>query len=100
MTVDLAVQTPLIRQAADVLDDASFDFVGSMCDVFPSPLTDASLGASAVAREVVDAASRRVRHAAEAARRLSELATDTAEKLRLAATAFEDAESCAIAPPR
>ena len=98
MTVDLTVETTLIRQAADVLDDASAAFdSGAACEVFRCPLTDGSLGSSALAREVVGAASRRVTQATEAARRLSILAADAAGKLRTAAGAFEAAETAAIA---
>jgi hypothetical protein len=101
MTVDLAVETSLIRLAADVLDDASTALTpGAAGDQLHCPLVDDSLGNSALGREVVDAASRRVIQATDAARRLAELVTDAASKLRTAAAAFEAAESTAIAPPR
>lgn len=99
---DLTVETTLIRQAADVVDEAAGAFdpggpsTGPQC-----PLGDDSLGSSAVAREVVGASSRRVAQAAETARSLARLAADTADRLRVAADAFEAAEAAAIAaPPR
>ena len=100
MTVDVAVETSLIRQAADVLDDASAVLTPAGADGLNCPLTDGSLGSSALGREVVGAATRRVIQATDAARRLAELIADAAGKLRTAAAAFEAAESAAIAPPR
>ena len=101
MSADLAVETALIRQAADVLDDASTTFgAGGQASICP-PLHDGSLGPSAAAREVAGAASRRVEQALEAARLLSDHTSETSGRLRLpAAAAFEAAESSAIAPPR
>jgi hypothetical protein len=100
MSADLTVETDLIRQAAAVLEDASTSFTAggqaSMC----SPLHDGSLGPSAVAREVAGAASRRVEQTLEAARLLAERATQTADRLRAAAAAFEAAESAPVRPPR
>ena len=100
-TVDLTVDTTLIRQAADVLDDASTvlgpDAVGAAARC---PLVENSLGNSALGREVVSAANRRVLQAAEAAGRLAGLIGETAQRLRSTATAFEVAESVRIGPPR
>ena len=99
--MDLEVETALLRQAADVVDDAATAFAGDgMNGAFRYPLTNHSLGHSAAAREVVEAASRRVQHATKAARQLAELALDMAARLRVVATAFETAENSAIAPPR
>jgi hypothetical protein len=101
MTQDLEVETTLIRQAADVLDDAARAFAGDAAgDEFHCPLADSSLGPSALGREVVTAAGRRVQQAAEAARHLGALSADTAGKLRTSATAFEVAEAGAISGPR
>ena len=100
MSADLTVETDLIRQAAAVLDEASTTFdAGGQANIC-SPLHDGSLGPSAVAREVAGAASRRVEQALEAARLLADHATQTADRLRAAAAAFEAAESSAIRPPR
>ncbi len=100
MSTDLAVDTALIRQAADLLDQASSTFVAGGQASICSRLSDGSLGPSAAAREVVSAASRRVEQALEAARLLADRASETSGRLRAAATAFEAAESSAIAPPR
>jgi hypothetical protein len=100
MSTDLAVETALIRQAADMLDVASSTFVAGGQASICSRLNDGSLGPSAAAREVVSAASRRVEQALEAARLLADRASETSGRLRAAATAFEAAESSAIAPPR
>lgn len=100
MGADLTVETDLIRQAAAVLDEASSTFNGGGQASICSPLHDGSLGPSAVGREVAIAASRRVEQTLEAARLLAEHASDTADRLRAAAAAFEAAESDAIRPPR
>jgi hypothetical protein len=100
MSADLTVETDLIRQAAAVLDEASTTFDGGGQASICSPLHDGSLGPSAVAREVASAASRRVEQALEAARLLAGLASQTADRLRAAAAAFEAAESAAIRLPR
>ena len=100
MTVDLAVETDLIRQAADVLDEAASSFDPSCEQAWDCPLTDESLGSSAVAREVAGAAARRVLQACEVARSLAGLSTDAASRLRAASDAFDAAEAAAIAGPR
>jgi hypothetical protein len=101
MAVDLAVDTALLRQAANVLDDASALLAGRASpEIAVFPLGDASLGRSAVAREVVDAAGRRVAQAYESAVLLAAMATDVAEKTRCAATAFDLAETANAAAPR
>jgi hypothetical protein len=101
MAQDLEVETTLIRQAADVLDDAARTFAGDAGGgELTCPLSDGSLGPTALCREVAGAAARRVQQAAAAAGHLSLLASDTADKLRTSATAFEHAESSVIAGPR
>jgi hypothetical protein len=101
MAQELAVNTPLVRRAADVLDDVSQVLsVGGPRNHLMCPLTEHSLGASAVAREVVDAASRRVPQATEATTQLGQAAMAIAEQLRITAAAFEALESAAIVPPR
>jgi hypothetical protein len=101
MAVDLEVDTGLLWQAADVLDDASALFDGRTSPDFADyPLTDASLGNSAVAREVVAAAGRRVAQAIESTVLLAALATRDAEKLRAAATAFASTETAIAGQPR
>ncbi len=101
MTVNLSVETTLIRQAADVLDDASSVLAPVAAgNLSRGALTDNSLGNSALGREVVGAANRRVLQSVEAAGRLADVVTETARKLRMVATAFEAAESSAIRPPR
>jgi hypothetical protein len=100
MAVDLEVHTDLLRQAADVLDDASSAFAGTPRTDGDCPLTDSSLGDSAVAREVAGSAGRRVSQAIEAAVQLAVLATDSARKIRSAASAFENAETSMPAGPR
>ena len=99
MSADLTVQTPLIRQAADELDDAAGAFRNGLGET-TCPLTDSSLGSSALAREVVAAAARRVVQTTEAGTLLAGQVGETAARLRAAAAAFEAAESAAIAPPR
>lgn len=95
------MDTALIRQAADVLDDASAVLGPDQAGV-PArcPLVGNSLGNSALGREVVNAANRRVLQATEAAIRLSGLIGQTAQTLRGTATAFEVAESSGVGPPR
>ncbi|MEP6562932.1 MAG: hypothetical protein ABJD68_17870 [Nakamurella sp.] len=101
MAVDLAVETDLLRQAADLLDDASAIFDGRTSPALPGcPLTDSSLGNSAVAREVVGAARRRVSQAIEAAVLLAAAATDGAGRLRGTAMAFDNTEATVPAQPR
>ena len=101
MTVDLSVETTLIRQAAEVLNDASSVLApGPAGDVWRGALADNSLGNSALGREVVAAANRRVPQAVEAAGRLAGVVAETADKLRTVAAAFEAAESSTIGPPR
>ena len=101
MAVDLAVDTDLLRQAADVLDDASAVFSGPTSSArLDFPLTDSSLGRSAVAREVVGAAQRRVTQAIEVAAQLATLATDSAGRVRSTATSFDNAEAAVPAQPR
>jgi|GEM_PF-5920443 len=129
MTTDLAVETTLLRQAADILDDAAAAFAGGgagggrgggdpgggaysggggnrgaaghLAGDCPScPLSDTSLGRSAVGREVVEAASRRVEQAVEATRLLAGLVSVTADKLRITAAAFDAAEFAAVGPHR
>jgi len=100
MTSDLAVETDLIRQCADVLDDASSAFDPGCEVAWGCPLTDESLGRSAVAREVAGAAARRVLQACAATRSLTSLTAETAGNLRAAAAAFDAAESSIITGPR
>jgi hypothetical protein len=100
MGTDLAVETALIRQAAQVLDDAWLSFSTGGQATMCSPLHDGSLGSSAVAREVAGAASRRVEQAVQAAALLADRTRETANGLRTVAAAFDDVESSAIAPPR
>jgi len=101
MTVDLAVETSLIRQAADVLDDAA-DVLGQAAAGAGSrnTLVESSLGNSALGREVVGAANRRVLQAVEAADLLADVVTETATRLRTVAAAFEAAETTTIRPHR
>jgi hypothetical protein len=99
--VDLTVETTLIRQAADVLDDASTVLgPGRTGGAARCPLVEGSLGHSALGREVVGAANRRVLQSIEALNRLAGLIGETARTLRSTATAFEAAEYSAIGPPR
>ena len=96
MSQILRCETALIRQAADVLDDASTTFG---CRRAGEQLPAAArrqprafrCGAGGRRRRI-----RRVQQAAEAARLLADLASDTAGRLRAAAAAFEAAESSAI----
>lgn len=97
--MDLEVQTELLRQAADVVEDASTAFTGDGTTL-RSELAHHSLGQSVAAREVVTAATRRVQHDLEAARRLGDLTRDIANTLRTVAVEFEIAENSAIAGPR
>lgn len=99
MTPDLLVDTALMRQAAQLLDDAAVVFEGgTACMVFRCPLTDSSLGTSALAREVAGAAARRVQHGVDAARMLAAVAAETGAKLRVAAGTFDAAELSGSGP--
>ena len=100
MAADLTVETDLIRRSADVLDEASVAFDPGCEPSWECPLTDGSLGTSAVAREVAGSAARRVLQACAAARSLSTLAAEAAGGLRITAAAFDAAESAAVAEPR
>jgi len=101
MTQELEVETALIRQSADGLDEAARAFAGDAGGgELNCPLTDGSLGPTALGREVVGAASTRVRQGVDAAGKLGVLSADTAVKLRTSASAFEQAEADAIAGPR
>jgi len=101
MALELAVDTGLLKQAADALDDASALFDGRTSPAMASfPLTDTSLGSSAVAREVVAAARRRVEQAIETTALLAALVTEDAGKLRSAAIAFAAAEAAVPVQPR
>ena len=101
MTSDLAVDTALIRHAAQLLDEAAEAFTGGSSSAESEcPLTDSSLGSTAVAREVAGAARRRVLHAIDAATTLAQAAGATATGLRRAAGAFDIAEAAAAGGPR
>ncbi len=100
MTETLVVDTGALRAAASSLDDASTLFARGTGRREGCPLTDQSLGGSAVAREVVAAASRRVLQAVEAAALFAGASAQTAARVRNAATSFEIAESAAGGPPR
>jgi len=98
---DLAVDTALLRRAADLLDDAVAALRGdSGCEVFHSPLSDTSLGDSAAGREVVAAADRRVIGAVDGAGSLALRVAYAAEKVRVTARHFDLAEAGAIQGPR
>jgi hypothetical protein len=100
MTGELQVDTALLRAAADTLDDASGAF-GRTCGRREGcPLSDDSLGDAAVAREVIASASRRVEEALQAAALCAGAASETAERVRGAATSFELVEATAGGPPR
>ena len=71
-----------------------------ICEVFRSPLSDASLGPSAAGREVAAAAGRRVTEAVDGARALALRVARAAEKIRAAAEQFERAEAGQIPGPR
>lgn len=99
MTTELQVDTAVIRQAAQVVDEAAAAFDGgAACAVYRCPLNDSSLGSSALAREVAGAASRRVQHAIDATRLLARSASATAVNLRAVASAFEAAEASGFGP--
>ncbi len=98
---DLAVDTALLRRAAELLDDAVAAFRGGgSCEVFRCPLSDTSLGDSAAGREVVAAAARRVAGAVDGAGALALRVATAAEKLRATAQHFDLAEADAIPGPR
>jgi len=101
LTADLTVDTPLLRRAAEIADQAANALRGDgTCEVFRNPLSDAGLGSSAAAREVVEAAGRRVLEAVDGARALALRVAMAAEKIRTAAEQFERAETGAIRGPR
>lgn len=98
MTGELLVNTALLRMAAEILDDAGILFAQGAGRHEGSPLTDDSLGRSAVAREVIESASRRVLEAMDASGRIAEAAGFTADRVRAAAASFETAEAMIGAP--
>ena len=101
MAVDLEVDSDMLRRAADILDDAAGLFDGRLSpNLADFPLIDGSLGHSAVAREVVAAAGRRVAQALQTTVLLAALATDDAGKLRSAASAFAATETQVAGQPR
>ena len=101
MTAALDVKTVLLRQAADMVVDASMNLRGSGADGSARcPLSDDSLGRSAAGREVVEAAARRVSQAVEATQALTDLTAETAVRLRVAASAFEAIEAAVGVVPR
>lgn len=96
MTSELAVDTALIRHAAELLDEAADAFgPGAGLADAECPLTDNSLGSTALAREVAGAARRRVRQGIDSAAMLARSAAETAAGLRRAANTFEIVESAA-----
>jgi hypothetical protein len=99
MATDLAVDTSLIRLAAQAVDEAAAAFDGgAACAVFRCPLVDGSLGSSALAREVAGAAARRVQQAIDATQLLARTASATAADLRAVASTFEAAEASGFGP--
>ncbi len=100
MTGELSVDTALLRVAADTLEDACGEFSRGAGRHEGCPLTDDSLGHSAVAREVVASAGRRVEEALQAAALCAAAASQTAARVRGAAASFELVEAAAGGPPR
>lgn len=101
MTSDLAVDTALIRHAAQLLDGATDSFDGDAGAIYlECPLTDSSLGSTAVAREVAGAARRRVTQAIESVAILTQTTSQTATRLRDVAGRFEIVESATANGPR
>ncbi len=97
---NLIVETTLIRQAAEQIDQAAAIFRSHRNrSVHSCPLQGDSLGRSAEAREVTAAAAHRVVDALEVADRMADLSVETAGLLRSTAVAFDAAES-EVAPPR
>jgi len=100
-SADLIIDTALLRRVAEMVDHAAEALRGDgTCEVFRSPLSDASLGPSAAGREVAVAAGRRVTEAVDAARALALRVARAAEKIRAAAEQFERAEAGQIPGPR
>lgn len=96
---DLTVDTVVLRQVAAQVRDAVDVLTPNRLDATaPCPLVDASLGASALGREVVSLAERRVRQGLEAADTLSTTARAAAGGLDQAAAAFDDVEATAAEP--
>ena len=100
MTGELTVDTGLLRAAADGIEDVSrlFGSVGGRQE--GCPLSDHSLGNSAVAREVVASAGRRVLQARQVAAALADASALSAEQIRVAAAAFERLEASIVPRPR
>lgn len=88
---DLAVDSAVLRQAADVIDQAAEAFARSAHD--PSPLPDGGLGPSPAAREVVMRAADRLTRAGDAAVGLAGLGAAVADRLRMVATGFDMVEA-------
>ncbi|MGS0684202.1 hypothetical protein ACVBEQ_03405 [Nakamurella sp. GG22] len=97
---DLVVDTALLKAAAGAVEDASTAFAAVVGKALGCRLTDDSLGRSAVAREVVDAAARRVQHALQASRIAADAASGVAVRIRTVAAVFEQLESAMPVPPR
>ncbi len=97
---DLVVDTALLKVAAGTVDDASSAFAAVGGKATGCRLTDDSLGRSAVAREVVDAAASRVQQALQASRLASEAASGVAVRIRAVAAVFDQLESAMPVPPR
>lgn len=91
---DLAVDTALLRQAADAVEIAASRFTPDAGDAQAAcPLADGSLGPSALGREVVAAAERRIRAALEAATALAAVGQRCADQLEVAADQFDRLEA-------
>lgn len=97
---DLVVDTALLKAAAGSVEDASAAFAAVGGRAQGCRLTDDSLGRSAVAREVVDAAARRVQQAVQATRIAADAASGVAVRIRTVAAVFDHVESAIPAPPR
>ncbi len=98
MASELQVDTELLRRAAAVLDTASDRFSHGAGRHEGCPLTDDSLGRSAVAREVVGSAARRVLESIELSGQMAAASARSAERIRAVATAFAAVESILAAP--
>ena len=95
---ELAVDTALLKAAANAVDDASATFAAAGGKAVGCRLTDDSLGRSAVAREVVAASARRVQQALQATRIAADEASGVAVRIRTVAAVFDRLESALPVP--
>ncbi len=99
-SADLTVDTALLTGAGNRLEDAAGSLSAAAADPGPCPLAVDALGPDAIGREVLDAAGRRVRQAAESAALMAHRLLAAAGALRTTATGFRAADDGVRRQPR